>query len=61
MIAVDAMGGDAAPLVAVQGAYQAALKGVPVILFGDQSSIEAILYQRDASWQKTADIYCSLF
>jgi glycerol-3-phosphate acyltransferase PlsX len=61
MIAVDAMGGDAAPLVAVQGAYQAALKGVPVMLFGDQSSIEAILYQRDASWQKQpiSIVHCS--
>lgn len=43
MIAVDAMGGDFAPRAIVQGSYQAATRGIPVLLFGDQVQIKAIL------------------
>ncbi|MCX5922171.1 MAG: phosphate acyltransferase PlsX [Candidatus Dependentiae bacterium] len=43
MIAVDAMGGDFAPKVIVQGAFNAARRGVPITLFGDQTQIEQIL------------------
>ncbi len=43
MIAVDAMGGDLAPQAIVQGAYQAAVRGIPVLLFGDEPQIISIL------------------
>jgi glycerol-3-phosphate acyltransferase PlsX len=43
MIAVDAMGGDFAPRAIVQGAYQAAIKGIPILLCGDEDQIIAIL------------------
>src|ERR1700722_5715397 len=43
MIAVDAMGGDFAPQAIVQGAYQAAVRGIPVLLFGDEPQIISIL------------------
>jgi glycerol-3-phosphate acyltransferase PlsX len=43
-IAVDAMGGDHAPGVVVEGALQAATEfGVEIILVGDQSAVEAEL------------------
>ncbi len=43
-IAVDAMGGDFAPAVVVEGAVHAASKlGVPVILVGDKTRVEAEL------------------
>jgi glycerol-3-phosphate acyltransferase PlsX len=41
VVAVDAMGGDAAPLVNVQGADQARAAGAQVILVGDESAIQA--------------------
>lgn len=45
-IAVDAMGGDHAPDTIVRGALQAALDGVPVMLFGDKPRIESIIGDR---------------
>lgn len=42
-IALDAMGGDHGPRVAVEGAVQAARQGDQVILFGDQRQIAAEL------------------
>lgn len=49
MIAVDAMGGDFAPQVVVQGALQAArFHGVSIHLFGDKESLESCL---DAIWK----------
>jgi len=45
MIAVDVMGGDLAPRAIVQGAFNAAQKNIPVLLFGDAKKIEAILEQ----------------
>jgi glycerol-3-phosphate acyltransferase PlsX len=53
-IAVDAMGGDFAPAVVVEGAVRAASKlGVPVILVGDKSRVEAELGKHS---KKGADI-----
>lgn len=51
MIAVDAMGGDFAPVVTVQGAYNAAKKGVKVLLFGKESLMIELLTKIDHSWQ----------
>lgn len=49
MIAVDAMGGDFAPQVVVQGAlYAARFHGVSIHLFGDKEVLEACL---DATWE----------
>lgn len=49
-IAVDAMGGDNAPLEIVKGAVEAYTKyGVPTILVGDQSSIKSILGEYGSS------------
>ncbi len=45
-IAVDAMGGDKAPSVVVEGSVEAASLGVPVILVGDTARIEAELAKR---------------
>ena len=44
MIAVDAMGGDNAPEVVVQGAFQAAKEwGIDITFVGDRNAIEATL------------------
>lgn len=51
MIALDAMGGDFAPKVAVEGAVKAARLGVTIGLFGDQEVIEQILISIDAQWR----------
>ena len=42
-IAVDAMGGDHAPLSAVEGACQAAAEGASVVLVGDRGRLEPLL------------------
>jgi glycerol-3-phosphate acyltransferase PlsX len=42
IIALDAMGGDNAPLVVVQGALKAASKGFPIKLFGNRKDIVKI-------------------
>ncbi|VAV84356.1 Phosphate:acyl-ACP acyltransferase PlsX (EC 2.3.1.n2) [hydrothermal vent metagenome] len=42
-IAVDAMGGDKAPSVVVEGSVEAARLGVPVVLVGDTGKIKAEL------------------
>lgn len=39
MIAVDAMGGDYAPKAVIQGAVAAARGGVPILLLGDEKTI----------------------
>lgn len=46
-IAVDAMGGDYAPKVTVEGSVLAAREGVPVILVGDRERVEAELRNHD--------------
>lgn len=51
MIALDAMGGDYAPRVAVEGAISAAKKGVGVVLFGDQGTLEFLLAEVDSNWR----------
>ncbi len=49
-IAVDAMGGDRAPFVVVQGAVEAARElGVPVILVGDADAVRAQLGLHDTA------------
>ena len=49
-IAVDAMGGDRAPFVVVQGAVEAAREyGVPVILVGDAEIVRAELAKYDTA------------
>ena len=55
MIAVDAMGGDFAPKVAVQGAFNAVKNSsgsIAVTLFGYQDVIEGILSDCDQNWAK---------
>ncbi len=51
MIAVDVMGGDYAPQEAVQGALAAAQKGIPLILFGNQDKIMALLAHYYPRWR----------
>jgi glycerol-3-phosphate acyltransferase PlsX len=46
-IAVDAMGGDYAPSVTVEGSVLAAGEGVPVILVGDRERVESELSKHD--------------
>lgn len=50
MIALDAMGGDFAPAVTVEGALAAARKGIHIGLFGDEDQIRALLTRVDESW-----------
>lgn len=61
MIALDAMGGDYAPNVTVQGAINAAKKGIQVGLYGDQVQICALLDRSEPSWQNLpiSIIHCS--
>ena len=47
-IAVDAMGGDHAPLEIVRGAVDASNAGVDIILVGDESQIRPILKRFEA-------------
>lgn len=51
MIALDAMGGDFAPHVTVIGALNAAKKGIPITLFGDEFRIRTILDQSETQWR----------
>ncbi|GAB5603737.1 phosphate acyltransferase PlsX [Thermus sp. FJN-A] len=48
-IALDAMGGDRAPGVTVQGAVWAAREGVEVLLVGDEARLQAELARQGAS------------
>src|SRR5438067_175527 len=49
-IAVDAMGGDQAPLVEVEGAVQAATEyGIPIVLVGQEDRIHEHLRKHDAA------------
>jgi phosphate acyltransferase len=52
MIAIDAMGGDYAPHAVVYGSYKAAAQGIPVMLFGKEDEIVAILNSIDSKWQR---------
>lgn len=49
-VALDAMGGDNAPTATVQGAIDAARKGLPVILVGPEERVRAELDRLRASW-----------
>lgn len=61
MIAIDAMGGDYAPLSIIQGALQAANAGIKVRLFGDEKKIITILNQLSSTWQQLpiSFVHCS--
>jgi phosphate acyltransferase len=48
-IALDAMGGDHAPVETVAGAVEASTRGVDVVLVGNQELLEAELTTRNAS------------
>ena len=50
-VAVDAMGGDFAPEAVVHGGYNAARKGLPVMLVGDEARVRAEL-GRHAGWER---------
>ncbi len=49
-VALDAMGGDDAPVAVVQGAIDAARKGHSVILVGPEDRVRAELDRQRASW-----------
>jgi glycerol-3-phosphate acyltransferase PlsX len=51
MIAIDVMGGDHAPLVVLEGAVQAAKKGIPVRLHGPEDVIIPWLATHVPTWQ----------
>src|SRR5215470_13170072 len=49
-IAVDAMGGDKAPAVEIEGAIQAASQyGIPIVLVGQEDRIRELLRQHDTT------------
>lgn len=51
MIALDAMGGDYAPVVTVHGAIAAAKRGISVGLFGDPAILESELEKALPTWR----------
>lgn len=51
MIAIDAMGGDNAPLSIIQGALNAAREGFEIILTGPLERLEAMLDSLDGGWR----------
>lgn len=51
VVAVDAMGGDFAPVVVVEGALKAAQSGISVSLFGIQQQLIALLGAQDKHWR----------
>lgn len=55
-IAVDAMGGDNAPIAIVSGSVQAAKKGVPIVLFGKKEQLVNICTMIAPDWQTTLPI-----
>lgn len=50
-IAVDAMGGDYAPQEVILGCLDAAKKGIPLVLFGNQDKVVSLLTYYCASWR----------
>ncbi|RTL06627.1 phosphate acyltransferase PlsX [Candidatus Dependentiae bacterium] len=55
-IAVDAMGGDNAPIAIVSGSMEAAKKGIPIVLFGKKEQLLTICSMINPSWQTTLPI-----
>lgn len=51
MVAVDAMGGDLAPLEICKGVLIAAKQGIPITLFGPEEQLQRILDDQDPLWQ----------
>jgi len=59
-IAVDAMGGDHAPAVGIEGAVQAAAQfGIPVVLVGHKDRIQTLLEKHDTSGASIEVIHAS--
>jgi len=59
-IAVDAMGGDHAPAVEIEGAVQAAAQfGIPVVLVGHKDRIQTLLEKHDTSGASIEVIHAS--
>ncbi len=59
-VAVDAMGGDHAPAVVVEGAIAAARRwGIPIILVGDSPVVEAELSRHDRSGLDISVVHAS--
>jgi len=50
-VAVDGMGGDFAPLAVVDGVLLAAKSGVPVLVFGPEAELIALLSEREPAWR----------
>jgi glycerol-3-phosphate acyltransferase PlsX len=51
MIAIDAMGGDFAPLVVVQASIRVARKGIPLQLYGDKATLIRLLDDVFSGWE----------
>ena len=51
MVAVDAMGGDLAPLEICKGVLIAAKQGIPITLFGPKEQLQRVLDGLDPLWQ----------
>ena len=59
-IAVDAMGGDQAPAVEIEGAVQAAAQfGIPVVLVGHKDRIQTLLEKHDTSGTSVEVVHAS--
>ena len=59
-VAVDAMGGDNAPSVVVEGAVAAARRwGMPIVLVGDTSVVEAELARHDCAGLQISTAHAS--
>ena len=56
-VAVDAMGGDHAPRAIVQGAINAARKGLPVILVGPEARVREELVRHRAGHQLPLEVH----
>jgi glycerol-3-phosphate acyltransferase PlsX len=55
-IAVDAMGGDNAPIAVVSGSIQAAKKGVPLVLFGKKELLVRLFDSLLPDWEKELSV-----
>ena len=55
-IALDAMGGDAMPEAAVEGALQAVEVGIPVVLVGNETKLRAVLEGRKLPVHHAGDV-----
>src|SRR3954465_6157785 len=59
-IAVDAMGGDHAPAMEIDGAVEAAAQfGIPVVLVGQEDRIRSLLRKHDTSGLSIETVHAS--